>query len=370
MIESHPPIVIENASCNIRAGIVGEAAPRCCFPTQVLKLQDSQQNKILIGSQIQKHQLNCQPCYPIQYGYIMDWEAMEQIWQYIFEVQLQISPSNHPVLLTEAPRNPKLNQEKMTQIMFEKFDIPLLHISNQTVLSLYSLGKTTGVILDSGEGTTHCVPIYEGFQLRHQLSRLDVAGTACTNQMSQLLKDQILKMYTPLQKNRIAKTIKESLCYVALDPISEENKYQGNTQHSSQYILPDGNKLAIKEQKYQCPEILFNPNMAGYELPGIHQITYQSIFKSDRDLQQQLYNNIVITGGTTLFPGLQERLLKEIENLVKEPYRTRIIVPPNRLNSTWIGGSILSTLTNFKPFWITKHEYEEFGPQIAHIKCF
>ncbi|CAD8043589.1 unnamed protein product [Paramecium primaurelia] len=370
MIESHPPVVIENSSCNIRAGIVGEASPRCCFPTRIIKVQDSKAIKFLIGSQIEENQNNNQPCYPIQNGYIIDWEAMEQIWRYIFEVQLKISPSNHPILLTEAPRNSKMNQERMTEIMFENFDVPFLHISNQNVLSLYSLGKTTGVILDSGEGTTYCVPIYEGFQLRHQLSRLDIAGSNCTNYMTQLLKEEFLKMYTPFQRNQIAKAIKESLCYVALDPIAEENKYLGNTSHNSSYILPDGNKIQIKEQKYQCPEILFNPNKAGYELPGIHEITYQSISKSDRDIQQQLYNNIVITGGTTLFPGLQERLLKEIENLVQTPSQTRVIVPPNRLNSTWIGGSILSTLTNFKPFWITKHEYEEFGPKIAHIKCF
>ncbi|CAD8052192.1 unnamed protein product [Paramecium sonneborni] len=369
MIDSYPPVVIENSSCNIRAGIVGDSAPRCCFPTEVKKLRDCKQKRILIGNDIEDNLQNYQTCYPIQFGQITDWEAMEQIWHYIFETQLKISPSNHPVLLTKAPRNPKINQEKTTQFMFENFEVPFLHISYQTVLSLYSLGKTTGVILDSGEGITNCVPIYEGFQLSSQLQRLDVAGSSCTNYLSLLLKDEFLNISTPSQRNKIAKDIKESLCYVAQDPIAEDNKYLGNTSNYSQHILPDGYKLTIKEQKYQCPEILFNPKIAGYEMPGIHQITYKSIFQSDRDIQQQLYNNIVITGGTTLFPGLQDRLVKEINNLVQSP-QTRVLVPPNRLNSTWIGGSIVSTLMNFKPFWITKHEYEEFGPQIAHIKCF
>ena len=141
---------------------------------------------------------------------------MEKIWGHVFTNELRVAPEEHNVMLTEAPMNPKENREKMAQIMFETFNVPGLYIAIQAVLSLYSAGKFTGIVADSGDGVTHFVPIFDGYSLPHAVIRLDLAGRDLTEFMMKLLTETGMRFLTAAEKE-IVKAIKEKACYVALD---------------------------------------------------------------------------------------------------------------------------------------------------------
>jgi actin len=254
----------------------------------------------------------------------------------------------------------------MTQIMFETFNVPAMYVGIQAVLSLYSSGRTTGIVLDSGDGVTHTVPIYEGYSLRHSIMRADYAGRDLTEYMMKLLMEGGQTFVTSAEKE-IVRSIKEQLCHVAID--FEEEMTNKKTQDED-FELPDGTMIKVGNPRFRCPEALFHPNHIGLESPGFHEMVHQSIQKCDIDVRRDLYANIVLSGGTTMFKGLPERLTKEMSNLAPSSVKPKVVAPPERKYSVWIGGSILSSLTTFQTMWIRKSEYDDAGPTIVHDKCF
>ena len=155
--------------------------------------------------------------YPVERGIVTNWDDMEQIWKHCFE-ELDVQPEEHPVLLTEAPLNPKANREKMTQIMFETFNTPAMYVSIQAVLSLYASGRTTGIVLESGDGVTHAVPIFESCVLSHSIVRLDMAGRDLTEHLLELLAERGYTFTTSAERE-IVRDIKQSVVFPPLFPI-------------------------------------------------------------------------------------------------------------------------------------------------------
>lgn len=262
--------------------------------------------------------------------------------------------------MTEAPLNPVANRAKAAEIFFEGFNSPALFFSLQAILSLYASGRTTGVVLDSGDGVSHVVPVYEGFALPHAISRIDLAGRDVTAHLQLLLRRSGCAFHTSAE-TEIVRQIKEKYCYVAFNPAEEESSAK-----SCQYSLPDGSVLEIGNEAFRAPEILFQPDLIGSEYRGVHDYLVQSVMRADIDIRRTLFSQIVLSGGSTLFKGFGDRLLNELRRHPISPKETkiRIAAPPERLFSTWIGGSILASLATFKSMWITKEDFQEQGTRI------
>lgn len=411
------PIVMDNGSGNLKAGFAGEDVPKV-FGTSVVgrpKYQKvmagaslgnnesvgSNREEMFIGNNAQQNRGLLRLSYPIEHGIVTNWEEMERIWYHTYTRGLQVNAEEHPLLITEAPLNPRQNRDKMCEVLFEQFNVPCVYVSMQAVLSLYASGRTTGVVIDSGDGVSHVVPVYEGFALPTSIKRMDIAGRDVTENLAFNIRRMTGVSLQSSSEMEIVRMIKEKCCFVSKDPAHDEKIYsnaaysryllkeseENQSDHLiGRYRLPDGHLVQLGAEQFRSLEILFNPQLIGNESPGLHELTSLAISKTDLDLRPGLYQNIIISGGSTLLKNFGERLLVELKNQQQQMggssswnysryssdysanMKVKISAPPERKYSTWIGGSILAGLSTFKKMWVTSQEYNE-DSDLIHKKC-
>ena len=370
------PLVLDNGSGTIRAGYAGSDLPAAYFPSYVGRpkhtrvLAGALEGDVFIGPRAQELRGLLKIRYPLEHGIVTDWDDMERIWTYVYEHELKTLSEDHPVLLTEPPLNPRQNRDMAAQILFEQFNVPAIYMSIQAVLSLYASGRTTGIVLDCGDGVSHAVPVYEGFAVPSSIRRIDIAGRDVTEHLQLLLRKAGHVFHTSAEKE-IVRIMKEKVSYVSIDPKKEEKDFHSGVWKAEkkeiEYQLPDGHKIKLGAERFRAPEILFEPELIGLEYPGIHQIVVDAINRTDMDLRKNLFGNIVLSGGSTLSKGFGDRLLHEVQRMAVKDMRIKIFAPPERKYSTWIGGSILAGLSTFRKMWVSIDDWHE-NPDVIHTK--
>lgn len=327
----------------------------------------------------------------------------------IFTENMKIDPKNHPILFTEPSLHNKENRIKLTEMMFEKYSVPAMFICKSAVLSAFSSGRSTCLVFDSGHTSTYAVPIHDGYALQKSMIKFDLAGNYITNELLKYVEntknvpviphykfeknkveDQFYTEYLPnikddpsyeqYWKREIVRDMKENTLQISEEPLNftwlngstNFSTNNVNINNTSGYELPDGKYIELGEEKVTMLEKVFHPNRDFPGFNGYHHMIIDSISKGDIDVRKEMFSNIFVCGGNTLFQGFTERLQKQLFNSSPQSLKIKIIAlasAAERRFSSWIGGSILSSLGTFHQLWFSKHEYEEHGAMIIERKC-
>ena len=385
------PIIIDIGSGIIKAGISGQDIPKVIFPnyigepkySKVLRSFSKDNQEIqeqYIGKDCLKFLGILKLRYPVKNGIFENEQDILTIFKYIYQ-NLEIDNeeiSEHPILITEPLLNPYSNREKIASALFENLSAPAIFFASQPILSLFSTSNTSSIILESGEGVTQSCVVYEGYSIPNSYIRNNYGGKDVTEYFQTLLQRQGYS-FTTTSEFEIVKKMKEDICFTtinsnignALNNISnlDLSGNKNKSESSGIYNLPDGNAIKIGDEKSLAPEILFNPSIIGSENLSFQEMIISSINKVDIDLRKNLYNNVFISGGNTLFKGIQEKFHTEIKNLAPKNMKVKLHTPGNRLLSCWTGGNVISTLEIFKKMWVTREEWVEKGNKsIIHVK--
>lgn len=350
-----PTIVIDVGSGVTKAGLADNEYPSSTIPTVIF--EDSSSADFLLGQEaLEKENFS----YPIDHGVVQNFDHIEKLLDHIFTKELYVRPEDHPVLITQPPKNPQRDKEKFAELLFDKFNVPALYEEVHSVLTFYSSGRSTGVIVESGHGVTTAVPILSGYAISEAILRLDVGGGDIDQYLAKLLNEKdISNNITPEE----ARKIKEKLCVVP--------ELEKDMDDEESYMLPDGRTITLGKERFQATSPMFEPALVEqYDCFGIHEMIFQSIFKCGFDLRREFASNIILSGGNTLFHGIEDRLKSELEARVPASMKVNVIADKDRNVFVWRGGSILGSLSTFyKNICVSKEEYLEHGATIIRKKC-
>jgi len=377
------PVICDNGTGFVKCGFAGDNFPAYIFPSMIGRplmryeeeFKDVELKEVMVGDECAKYRDMLETSYPVENGIVKDWKGMKHLYDYTFFERMKIDPKDHKILLTEPPMNPRENQAKMLQSMFELYNFEGVKVNIQAMLVLYAQGLMTGVVLDAGDGVSHVVPVWEGIVPPTLIKRLNVAGRHITRYLIKLLQVRGYAFNRSADFETV-RQIKEKLCYVGYDLAIEKQLAQETTTLVQTYQLPDGRVIKVGQERYEAPEVLFQPHLLDMDTHGIHKMLFNMIQEADIDLRESFYKHIVLSGGSTMYPGLPSRLEKEMKSLYLTQvlkgnqaglakFKLRIEDPPRRKHMVFLGGSVLADIMKDKPeFWYSRKEWQEKGDKI------
>ncbi|XP_039189619.1 actin-like protein 7A [Crotalus tigris] len=364
-------VVIDIGTGSCKCGFAGEQKPSHVISSTVGKhIQETaktgdNRKETFVGRELQEATVPLKLVNPLRHGIIVDWDSVQDMWEYLFLREMRIRPEEHAVLVSDPPLSPTTNREKYAEMLFETFCTPAMHIAYQSRLSMYSYGKTSGLVVESGHGVSYVVPIYEGYTMPNITERVDYAGFDVTQYLMNLINENI-KLFTEKDWS-ILEDIKENYCFTSLD--YQHDAAAAPRKHEIEYQLPDGQVIIIGKERFLCAEMLFKPSLINSQQLGLPLLTMTSLNKCDVTLKKNLMGNILLCGGCTTLKGFADRFQRELIRMCPNDNPISS-ASPERKTSVWTGGSILASLKAFQQLWVHRREYEEKGPFYIYRKCF
>jgi len=361
------PVILDMGSATCKVGTAGDDTPTAVLPS-IAANNDSE--------------------YFIHRGIVTNYDNMSKAWNTMFYNSLRKAPEDQPLLVTEPILNPKINREKMMELAFEQFNVPAYFAALQGLLTVYSSGRNSAMAVDIGHGTVQITPVFEGIVVSQALVKQSFAGFDVT----EFLKQLILSSNTNPPKRSLHsiatlneyEQVKHKLCHVALHYEEELSLLNQPDNVHDTFTLPDGTAVTLGSEQITCTESLFKPTMvqqtpSNQQQQHIHSSNITSLLPldlliknsidqcDDPNISDRMRNNIYLSGGSSLLKGINERLKHELESKYKT--KVRIIEAPGRELSSFIGASILGSLTTFASIVVERAEYDEHGAGIVHKKC-
>jgi actin beta/gamma 1 len=362
-------VVLDIGQFSSKIGFAGEDSPSQVFLTMVGKpkyqsvnvnyeTKKSREDEIYVGDEIQSIGLY-KIFHPIEKGIVVDWTHFSNIIDYVF-YNLRVDPTLVNVLFAVHPLFPYKDLERIFELFLERYQCMSFYPVLDSMLTLYSGGFQTGLIVEIGDSNTRIVPIYEGYKLEHTVRILDIGGRVLTRYMEQILESIGWSVDSSIRRE-LVRVLKEKSCFVSLD---YKEDIKRSEQYEKEYSLPDGSTISLNKERFIVPELLFQPT-SELEEDSLHVAIIDVIEACDLDIRPELLNNIFLSGGSSMFPNLKSRIYQELElelaRRKKKNQGIRIIAPMERTFSVWIGGSILAMIPEFSQNWITRAKYFNEG---------
>nr|ACO10729.1 Actin-related protein 3 [Caligus rogercresseyi] len=397
-----PPCIVDVGTGYSKIGFAGNKEPQFVIPSAIAvketaKVGDDATRRLATGVEDLDFYIGDEALaatgyavkYPVRHGVVEDWDLMEKFMEQVIFKYLRAEPEDHHFLLTEPPLNTPENREYTAEIMFESFNIPGLYIAVQAVLALCSSWSakkmtTTGLVVDSGDGVTHIIPVVDGYVIGSCIKHIPIAGRSITNFIQTLLREREIGI-PPEQSLETARAIKEKYCYVCSDIAKEFNKYDTDlnkfikTYEGVNSVTKKPFNVDIGYERFLGPEIFFHPEFVNPDfMVPISESVDTCIQNCPIDVRRCLYGNIVLSGGSTMFKDFGRRLERDLKKSVSArlkyteqydinttPINVKVFSHPMQRYAVWYGGSMLATLPQFFEVCHTKAQYDEYGPSIC-----